>query len=80
MFNFRIVNLSNGDQVIRHDLKTPYNTLTPLQFLEYTEMDVQITIAEIQKKNDLRKQREEERQRKIASNPVYRLACFCGLA
>ena len=54
MFDFRIINLSDGDQVIRRDLKTPYNALTPIQMVEYVEMDVQLTIADIQKKKALR--------------------------
>lgn len=79
MFDFRIINLSDGNQVIRRDLKTPYDALTPIQIVEYVEMDVQLTIMDIQKKKTLRTHAESERRRKIASNPIYRLACFCGI-
>lgn len=47
MFEFRIIDTADGNQVIRRDLKTPYNALTPLQFVEYTEIDAQLTIADI---------------------------------
>lgn len=75
MFNFRIINLSNGNQVIRRDLKTPYDALTPIQMVEYTNMEVQLYIADRQKKKFLK---EADRKRKLMS-PLYRLACFCGL-
>lgn len=78
MFNFRIINLSDGNQVIRRDLKTPYDALTPIQMVEYVEMDVQLTIMDIQKGKALRARAELERQRKFM-NPLYRLACLCGL-
>jgi len=79
MFDFRIIETPDGNQVIRHDLKTPYNALTPLQFLEYTEVDVQLASADMQKKKMLRIKREKEQQLKIVRNPLYRLACFCGM-
>lgn len=76
MFNFRIIDTEDGNQVIRRDLKTPYSALTPLQYIEYTNMEVQLYIADRQKK---KLQRETERQRKLARNPFVRFACFCGL-
>lgn len=76
MFDFRIINLPDKNQVIRRDLKTPYNALTPLQFVEYTEMEVQLYIADRQKK---KVQKQAERQRKLARNPIYKMACLCGL-
>ncbi len=39
MFNFRIINLPDGNQVIDRTVKTPYEALTPVQMVEYTEMD-----------------------------------------
>lgn len=39
MFDFRIINLPDGNQVIDRTLKTPYEALTPVQMVEYTEMD-----------------------------------------
>lgn len=79
MFDFRIIYLSNGNQVIRRDLKTPYDALTPIQMVEYVEMDVQLTIMDRQKKKALRARAEAERQRKLVRNLFVRLACLCGL-
>lgn len=76
MFDFRIINLSDGNQVIRRDLKTPYSALTPLQYIEYTNIETQLYIADRQKKKFLK---ESERRRKLARNPFVKFACFCGL-
>lgn len=76
MFDFRIINLSDGNQVIRRDLKTPYSALTPLQYIEYTNMEVQLYIADRQKKKFLK---ETDRKRKLAKNPFWKLANLCGL-
>lgn len=76
MFDFRIINLSDGNQVIRRDLKTPYDALSPLQYIEYTNMEVQLLIADRQKKKFLK---EAERRRKLARNPFWKLVCLCGL-
>ena len=76
MFNFRIIDTEDGNQVIRRDLKTPYSALTPMQYIEYTNMEVQLYIADRQKKKF---QREADHRRKLARNPFVRFACFCGL-
>lgn len=76
MFDFRIIDTEDGNQVIRRDLKTPYNALTPLQYIEYTNMEVQLYIADRQKK---KYQREAQCRKKLARNPFVRFACFCGL-
>lgn len=76
MFDFRIIDTKDGNQVIRRDLKTPYDTLTLLQYIEYTNMEVQLYIADRQKKKFLK---EVDRKRKLARNPFVRFACFCGL-
>lgn len=76
MFDFRIIDLSNGNQIIRRDLKTPYSALTLMQYIEYTNMEVQLYIADRQKKKFLK---ESERRRKLARNPFVKFACFCGL-
>lgn len=76
MFDFRIIDLSNGNQIIRRDLKTPYSALTLMQYIEYTNMEVQLYIADRQKKKFLK---ETERRRKLARNLFVRFACFCGL-
>lgn len=76
MFDFRIINLPDGNQIIDPSLKTPYNALTPLQMVEYQEMDVQLAYMDRME----RKAREEAKQRqKLARNPIYKMACLCGL-
>ena len=76
MFNFRIIDTADGNQIIDRNLKTPYNALTPSQMVEYTEMENQLAYM-----NRLEKKAryEAERRRRIASNPFYRLACVIGL-
>lgn len=76
MFDFRIIDTPDGNQVVRRDLKTPYNALTPLQYIEYTNMEVQLYIADRQKKKF---QREEEQRRKFVRNLFIKFAYYCGL-
>ncbi len=76
MFDFRIIDLSDENQIIRRDLKTPYSALTLMQYIEYTNMEVQLYIADRQKKKFMK---EAERRRKLARNLFVRFACFCGL-
>lgn len=77
MFNFRIINLSDGTQVIDPSLKTPYSALTPDQMQEYMEIDTQIAVMERLKRKE---QREANRKLKRERNPLYKIACICGLA
>lgn len=76
MFNFRIINLPDGNQIIDPSLKTPYNALTPLQMVEYQEMDVQLAYMD---RMERKAKAEKEHRRKIARNPIYKMACLCGL-
>ncbi len=46
MYDFRIIDMPDGNQVIDRNLKTSYNTLTPIQILEYEEMDTQLYIMD----------------------------------
>ncbi len=76
MFNFRIITTADGNQIIDRNLKTPYEALTPLQMVEYTEMDNRLLIMDRME----RKAREKaEHMRKVAKNPFYRIACMVGL-
>lgn len=77
MFEFRIIELTDGNQVIDRQLKTPYNSLTPSQMVEYIEMDNQLAIMDRleQKARD-----GVERRRRIANNLLYRLACIFGIS
>lgn len=76
MFNFRIINTADGNQVIDRSLKTPCNALTPVQMVEYKEMDAQLLFMD---RMEQKTRAEAERQKKHARNLFYRLACLCGL-
>ena len=76
MFNFRIIDTPDGNQIIDRNLKTPYNALTPLQMVEYHEMDVRLVYMD---RMERKARAEAERRRKIARNPIYKMACLCGL-
>lgn len=60
MFEFRIINTPDGNQIIDHTLKTPYSSLTPMQMVEYTEMDNQLAFMDRQKQRQ-RKQSQKEK-------------------
>ena len=76
MFNFRIIDTPDGNQIIDPSIKTPYNALTPVQMVEYIEMDNQLAIMEKLK----RKRRAEVGcRKKFTSNPLLKLAGMCGL-
>ena len=76
MFNFRIIETADGNQIIDRQLKTPYNALTPTQMVEYTEMDNQLAIMD---RIERKAKRKAEHMRKVARNPLYRIACMCGI-
>lgn len=76
MFDFRIIDTSDGNQIIDRSLKTPYNALTPLQMMEYLEMDNRLAYMD---RMERKARAEAERRRKIARNPIYKMACLCGL-
>ena len=76
MFDFRIITCADGTEIVDRTLKTPYNALTPLQMVEYMEMDAQIAIAD---RLERKERAETEHKRKISRNPIYRLACLCRL-
>lgn len=76
MFGFRIIETADGNQIIDTRITTPYSALTPLQMMEYVEMDVQLSLmARMERKAKA----EAERRRKLTRNPLYRIACICGL-
>lgn len=76
MFDFRIIDTVDGNQIIDRRLKTPYNALTPLQMVEYVEMETQLVIMD---RMERKTRREAENKRKLARNPLWKVACFCGL-
>ena len=76
MFNFRIIDTPDGNQIIDRNLKTPYKALTTLQMVEYLEMDNRLAYMD---RVERKARAEAERRRKIARNPIYKMACLCGL-
>lgn len=76
MFNFRLINTPDGNQIIDTTLKTPYDSITAVEMLEYMEVDVRL---EHMKRMERKQKREAERQRKFARNPIWKLACICGI-
>ncbi len=72
MFHFRIIACDDGTDIIDTTLKTPYESLTPSEMVEYTEMDKQIAYME----------RMKERERRKAGrgrNLLYKAVCMLGL-
>ena len=76
MFNFRIIDTPDGNQIIDRNLKTPYKALTTLQIVEYLETDNRLAYMD---RVERKARAEAERRRKIARNPIYKMACLCGL-
>ena len=76
MFNFRIINTADGNQIIDRNLKTPYEALTPTQMMEYTELDNQMAFMD---RMERKAKQKVEHVRKLAKNPLYKIACMVGL-
>lgn len=75
-FGFRIIEMETGDQIIDRNIKTPYSALTSLQMVEYLEMDNRLAYID---RVERKARAESERKRKLARNPIYKMACLCGL-
>lgn len=76
MFEFGIIICSDGMEIIDRNITTPYSTLTPLQMVEYVEMETRLSLMD---RMERRARAEAENQQKLARNPFYRLACVFGL-
>lgn len=76
MFNFRLINTPDGNQIIDTTLKTPYSSLTPIQMVEYIEMDNQLEYMERMEK---KQKREAEHKRKLTYRFIHKVACMCGI-
>ena len=76
MFNFRIITTADGNQIIDRILKTPYDALTPTQMLEYMEMDNSLAFMD---RVERKAKQKTEQTRKLAKNPLYKMACMVGL-
>ena len=44
MFGFRIIETADGNQIIDTRVTTPYSVLTPIQMMEYVEVDAQLSL------------------------------------
>ena len=75
MFNFAIINTPDGNQVIDRTKQTPCDTLDSFQILEYMEVEEKLSRMDMLE----RKQRMERERRRKVRNPLYRLACMCGI-
>lgn len=49
-FNFRIIKTANGAEIIDSTLSTPYNSLTPIQMMDYISVENSLYFAERQKR------------------------------
>lgn len=76
MFQFRIITIDDGVDIIDRDLQTPYDSLTPSEFIEYIELDKQIAYMD---RMEAKRHKAAVRQRKLARNPLRKIACFCGI-
>ena len=76
MFEFRLINLSDGNQIIDTTLKTPYDSITAVEMLEYMEVDARLEYME---RMERKQKREAERQRKLAYKLFHKVACMCGI-
>lgn len=76
MFDFRIIDTEDGNQIIDRNLKTPYKALTPLQRVEYSEMDNRLAYMD---RIERKARAEEEHRQKKERNPIYKIVCLCGL-
>ena len=76
MFEFRLINLSDGNQIIDTTLKTPYDALTPIEMMEYMEVDARL---EYMRRMERKQQREAERKQKFTYRFMHKVACMCGI-
>ena len=76
MFNFRIIDTADGNQIIDTTLKTPYDSITPIEMMEYMEVDAQL---DYMKRMERKQKRETERQRKFTYKLFHKVACMCGI-
>ena len=76
MFEFRLINLSDGNQIIDTTLKTPYDSITAVEMLEYMEVDARL---EYMKRMERKQKREAERQQKLTYKFFHKVACMCGI-
>ena len=73
MFNFRIIDTPDGNQIIDRTLKTPYEALTPVQMVEYTELDNQMAFMDRMERKAKRKKEKKYSFATILTNIINAL-------
>ena len=76
MFNFRLINTPDGNQIIDTTLKTPYDSITPIEMMEYIEVDARLAYME---RMERKQKKEAERKRKFIYRFIHKLAYVCGI-
>ena len=76
MFNFRLINTADGNQIIDTTLKTPYDSITAVEMLEYMEVDARL---EYMRRMEREQVKEAERKRKFTYKFMHKVACMCGI-
>ena len=76
MFNFRLIDTPDGNQIIDTTLKTPYDSITAVEMLEYMEVDNRL---EYMKRMERKQKSETERKRKFTYKFMHKIACMCGI-
>ena len=75
MFDFRLINTPDVNQIIDTTLKTPYESITPIEMIEYMEVDNRLAYM---KRMERKQAREEERKQKLTYRFIHKIACMCG--
>lgn len=73
MFDFRIISMPDGTQIIDRNLQTPYNALTCARMLDYIEVEEQLAFS------DRQRRRAQRKRKRALSNKLYKFACLCKL-
>ena len=76
MFNFRIITTADGNQIIDRSVKTPDDALTPVELIEYIEVNKAMDSMD---RMERKAKHKAEHMRKLAKNPLYKMACMVGL-
>ena len=76
MFNFRLINTPDGNQIIDTTLKTPYDSITPIEMMEYMEVDAQL---DYMRRMERKQKREAEHKQKFTYKFMHKVACMCGI-
>ena len=74
-FNFRLIDMPDGSQIIDTTLKILYDSITPIKMLEYMEVDNRLAYME---RMERKQKREAERKQKFTYKLMHKVACMCG--